>query len=120
MTTDHDLTAVLATNARALRGSARIDDVVRAARRYDAGWNTSRIWSIEHGKTPVIVDGTGRAAALTTAPHRPHPRTCSLSDNFIAITDGLTRSAACWLRSCAANGPGSDCEPRVRRRLQRA
>jgi hypothetical protein len=94
MTTDHDLTAVFAANARALRGSARIDDVVRAARRYDADWNTSRIWSIEHGKTPTTLS---TLIVLALALRDVHGRNFTLadlvaSDGKIALTDGLTVS----------------------------
>lgn len=93
-TTTHDLTTVLATNARTLRGSARIDDVVRAARRYDADWNTSRIWSIEHGKTPVTLP---TLIVLALALSDVHGRDFTLvdlvaSNEKIALADGLTVS----------------------------
>jgi hypothetical protein len=92
VTTDHTLTAVLAANARALRGSARIDDVVRAARYYDSSWNTSRIWSIEHGKTPATLS---TLIVLALALSEVHDRDLTLSDLLasnenVALTKDLT------------------------------
>lgn len=55
MTDIPDLTSVLAANARALRGTARIDDVARAARRYGAHWSPNRVWDLEQGKVPPTV-----------------------------------------------------------------
>jgi hypothetical protein len=94
VTTDHDLTAVLAANARALRGSARIDDVVRAARRYDANWNTSRIWAIEHGKTPATLPTLIVLALALSDVHDRDLTLCDLlaSSKKIAVADGLTVS----------------------------
>ena len=90
--THRDLTTVLAANARALRGSARIDDVARAARRHGANWGPNRVWDIEHGKVPPTVP---TLIALALALGDVHGREFTLadlmaSDESVTLLDDLT------------------------------
>jgi hypothetical protein len=56
MTEDVDASTALGRNARALRGSASLDDVARAARRYGLTWNVGRVSDLEYGRVSPRID----------------------------------------------------------------
>ena len=65
MQTMTDLATVVGCNAKALRGSATLDDVAKAARRYGLNWTTGRVSDLEHGRvSPTLPTLVALALAL--------------------------------------------------------
>lgn len=66
-----ELSEVLGTNARAIRGSAKLDDVARAARRHGANWTPGKVSDLEHGRvSPTLPTLVITALALTSVAGR--------------------------------------------------
>jgi hypothetical protein len=86
------LATVVARNAKALRGSANLDDVAKAARRQGLNWGTARVSDLEHGKVSPTLP-TLIALALALGEIRGEPLTLGdlvRSDESVSLSDDLT------------------------------
>ncbi len=60
-----DLATVVGCNAKALRASATLNEVAKAARRYGLNWTTGRVSDLEHGRvSPTLPTLVALALAL--------------------------------------------------------
>jgi hypothetical protein len=114
MSPDVDFAALLARNARTLRGSAKLDDVARSCRHFGLNWNPSRVIELEQGKVSPTLP-TLIAIALALGEVRGENLTLGdllRSDENVTLTDDLTVTSG-ELQGFLDGGPVSVDEDRL-------